>query len=83
MELKNVRVYRMVHIGNVPHVLEHGITHKNSRNANNNTSVIIYFSAFKSNTTQRRCWCSSPATPRRADNTTPATKKLNIGRWAA
>jgi hypothetical protein len=34
MELKNVRVYRMTHIGNVPHVLEHGITHKNSHNAN-------------------------------------------------
>ena len=26
----------MIHIGNIPHVLEHGITHKNSPNANPN-----------------------------------------------
>jgi len=36
MELKNVRLYRMVHVGNVPHVLKHGITHKHSHNANPN-----------------------------------------------
>lgn len=34
MELENVKIYRMTHIENVPHVLKYGITHKDSKNAN-------------------------------------------------
>ncbi|KAA6311196.1 hypothetical protein EZS27_037630 [termite gut metagenome] len=34
MELKDIFLYRMTHIKNIPHTLRHGITHKNSPNAN-------------------------------------------------
>ena len=34
MELANIRVYRMTHIANIPHTLQHGITHRKSPNAN-------------------------------------------------
>lgn len=34
MELANIKVYRMTHIGNIPHMLRHGITHHKSPNAN-------------------------------------------------
>jgi hypothetical protein len=34
MELSQVHIYRMTHIENIPHILQHGITHKNSSNAN-------------------------------------------------
>jgi hypothetical protein len=34
--LDQIIIYRMTHIRNIPHVLEKGITHKNSRNANPN-----------------------------------------------
>ena len=34
MEYKEVSIYRMTHIENIPHILEHGITHKNSENCN-------------------------------------------------
>ena len=40
MELERIIVYRMVHIGNLPHILQHGITHKNSENANHNFMTI-------------------------------------------
>lgn len=36
MELENVKIYRMTHIKNIPHILRYGITHKNSPNANPN-----------------------------------------------
>ena len=36
MHLEKIHIYRMTHIENIPHVLENGITHKNSRNANPN-----------------------------------------------
>jgi hypothetical protein len=32
--LANIGIYRMMHIDNVPHVLQHGITHATSPNAN-------------------------------------------------
>lgn len=34
MDLATIKIYRMTHIENVPHILEHGITHKTSPNAN-------------------------------------------------
>ncbi|CAD7809689.1 hypothetical protein CHRY9390_02051 [Chryseobacterium aquaeductus] len=34
--LKKKYIYRMTHIDNIPHVLEYGITHRNSINANKN-----------------------------------------------
>ena len=36
MEIKDVFLYRMTHIQNIPHILKYGITHKNSPNANPN-----------------------------------------------
>lgn len=36
MELKNVKLYRITHIENIPHILQFGITHKNSINGNQN-----------------------------------------------
>lgn len=34
MNLSQTHIYRMTHIGNIPHILENGITHKNSPNVN-------------------------------------------------
>ncbi|HEY5405646.1 MAG TPA: DUF4433 domain-containing protein [Ginsengibacter sp.] len=34
MDLAQIKVYRITHIDNVPHILQHGITHKRSKNAN-------------------------------------------------
>lgn len=36
MELKDIRLLRMTHIDNVPHILKHGVTHHSSANANLN-----------------------------------------------
>ncbi len=36
MNLENVKIYRMTHIENIPHILEYGITHRNSPNTNPN-----------------------------------------------
>lgn len=36
MELEKINIYRMTHIDNVPHILQHGITHKDLVNANPN-----------------------------------------------
>ena len=36
MTLDNIYLYRMTHIDNIPHILNYGITHKNSVNANPN-----------------------------------------------
>ncbi len=36
MKLNEIKVYRMTHIENIPHILEHGITHKDSKNCNPN-----------------------------------------------
>lgn len=33
-ELSKIYLFRMTHIGNIPHILEYGITHKNSINFN-------------------------------------------------
>jgi hypothetical protein len=35
-EFENIKLYRMTHIENIKHILEYGITHKNSSNANPN-----------------------------------------------
>lgn len=40
MELEQIKIYRMTHIGNIPHILQYGITHKNSPNANQNFITI-------------------------------------------
>ncbi len=34
MNLSQVKIYRILHIENIPHILSNGITHKNSPNAN-------------------------------------------------
>jgi hypothetical protein len=34
MELEQIKIYRMTHIANIAHILQYGITHKNSANAN-------------------------------------------------
>ncbi len=34
MDLAQIKVYRMTHIDNVPYILQHGITHKNSISSN-------------------------------------------------
>jgi hypothetical protein len=36
MDLSKIYIYRIIHIENIPHILQYGITHKNSPNANNN-----------------------------------------------
>ena len=36
MKLDQVNIYRILHIENVPHIIENGITHKDSPNANPN-----------------------------------------------
>lgn len=33
-DLNKLYLYRMTHIGNIPHILKHGITHSTSANAN-------------------------------------------------
>jgi hypothetical protein len=40
MELSQIRIFRMTHVKNIPHILEHGITHKNSRSANSDYVAI-------------------------------------------
>ncbi len=40
MELAQIKIYRMTHIENVPHILRYSITHKNSSNANPNFITI-------------------------------------------
>ncbi len=34
MNLHDIKIYRITHIGNIPHILRYGITHKNSLNNN-------------------------------------------------
>lgn len=36
MVIEEIKIYRMTHIENIPHILKYGITHKNSLNANPN-----------------------------------------------
>lgn len=38
--LEQVYLYRMIHLENIPHILQYGITHKNSPNANPNFIAI-------------------------------------------
>lgn len=33
-DLNKTYLYRMIHIENIPHILQYGITHSNSENAN-------------------------------------------------
>ena len=40
MDLEEIKVYRMTHIDNMPHILQYGITHKNSPNHNPNFTAI-------------------------------------------
>lgn len=53
MDFSKVYIYRMTHIENIPHVIIHGITHKNSQNAYKNylsigdTSIINTRSTFQ------------------------------------
>lgn len=36
MNLADIKVFRMIHIDNIPHILQNGITHRNSPKANSN-----------------------------------------------
>lgn len=36
MSKASIKIYRMTHIDNIPHILQYGITHKHSNNANPN-----------------------------------------------
>ena len=38
--LHDIYIYRLTHIANVPHILRHGITHRNSANADSNYHAI-------------------------------------------
>ncbi len=40
MDLSKVYVYRMTHIENIPHIIQNGITHKDSKNANQDYKAI-------------------------------------------
>jgi hypothetical protein len=40
VELEQIKIYRMTHIENILHILQYGITHKNSPNANPNFITI-------------------------------------------
>jgi hypothetical protein len=40
MELKEIKIYRITHIKNIPHILQYGITHKDSFNSNLNFITI-------------------------------------------
>lgn len=40
MDLSQIYIYRMTHIENILHILEYGVTHKNSLNANSNYVTI-------------------------------------------
>jgi hypothetical protein len=40
MKLEDVNLYRITHIDNIPHVLQYGVTHRNSPNANPNFIAI-------------------------------------------
>lgn len=51
--MEDIRVYRITHIDNVPHILKHGVTQKNSSNANpdfrpiGDTSLIDFRSEYQ------------------------------------
>lgn len=40
VDLRSIRLYRLTHIENIPHILEHGITHATSEKANPNYQPI-------------------------------------------
>ena len=40
MDLNRVNIYRMTHIENIPHIIQYGITHQNSKNSNPNYKAI-------------------------------------------
>jgi hypothetical protein len=35
-DFNKIYLYRMIHVDNIPHILQHGITHSTSANANPN-----------------------------------------------
>lgn len=53
MNLSQVKIYRILHIENIPHVLTNGITHKNSPNANLNFVGIGDVSLIKNRSTRQ------------------------------
>lgn len=40
MEFCDIKIYRLIHIKNIPHVIDHGIAHRNSQNRNQNFKPI-------------------------------------------
>lgn len=53
MELKGIKIYRMTHIKNIPHILQYGITHKNSINSNPNFITIGDLSLIDTRSTRK------------------------------
>ena len=39
-KIDDIKLYRITHIDNIPHILEYGITHKNSNQRNHNCKEI-------------------------------------------
>ncbi|MBU4485335.1 MAG: DUF4433 domain-containing protein [Candidatus Delongbacteria bacterium] len=53
MRLNEIKLYRMTHIENIPHILSHGITHKNSPNSNPDYVMIGDTSIIETRTNKR------------------------------
>ena len=52
MQLQDIKLYRMTHIDNIPHILSNGITHRSSQNANPNYINIGDLSLIDNRTTK-------------------------------
>lgn len=55
--INNIYIYRMTHVENIPHILEHGITHRNSPNANLNYINIGDISLISTRDNKEICIC--------------------------
>ncbi|UII32695.1 DUF4433 domain-containing protein [Fulvivirga ulvae] len=53
MNLSQIKIYRILHIENIPHILENGITHKNSPSANSDFVGIGDVSLIDNRNTRR------------------------------
>lgn len=54
MEFHEINIYRMTHIENIPHILNYGITHKDSPNRNPNYKDIGDLQIIKTRTEKKR-----------------------------
>lgn len=58
MQLSDIKLYRMIHIDNLPHVLKFGITHKNSKNRNN-AFIQIGDESLIDNRSSKKVWVTN------------------------